>query len=224
MIDWQKIAEIALTCIASVGGVGAIIVGVVKFGGDKIAERLSMKYQLQLDKEKERYKTELSKKTYISKTRFDAEFRMYQELSEKNIAAVYCTGEAVMMMRGATCDEEGTLYSAEEIKQFIARFCDTINDTSKANRRYAPFISKEMHDKFFSIEKKADEIFTLTKAWKDYYAGETFLFSTHGSEYQNQKEVEIAVEKKHKVLSDELKTLTDDLRDYLSKLDVTEEA
>ncbi len=74
MIDWHKIAEIAITCIASVGRVGAIIVGVVKYGGDKIAERLSMKYQLQFDKEKVLDRTELNKKEYMRKTRFDTEF------------------------------------------------------------------------------------------------------------------------------------------------------
>lgn len=81
MIDWHRVAEIALTCIASVGGIGVIIIGVVKFCGDMIAERLSMKYQLQLDKEKERYISELSKKEYVSKTRFDAEFSIYRELT-----------------------------------------------------------------------------------------------------------------------------------------------
>ena len=74
MIDWHRVAEIALTCIASVGGIGVIIIGVVKFCGDRIADRLSQKYQLQMDKEIERYKSELSKKEYVSKTRFETEF------------------------------------------------------------------------------------------------------------------------------------------------------
>lgn len=211
-MEWTSIAEIIIANLLS----GGIIVAAVELIGGHISKKSLQKSQSSLDA-----------KTYISKTRFDAEFRMYQELSEKNIAAVYCTGEAVVIMRSmrnTEYDEEDAPYSAEEIKQFIARFCDAMNDASKANRRYAPFISKEMYDKFFSIEKKADEIFILTKAWKDYYAGETFLFSTHGSKYQNQKEIEIAVEKKHQVLSDELKVLTNDLRDYLRNLDVIEEA
>jgi len=80
-MDWAKIAEIALACIVSVGGIGTIIVAIVKWCSDIIADRLSKKYQLQLDKEMEKYKTELSKKEYVSKTRFDAEFSIYRELT-----------------------------------------------------------------------------------------------------------------------------------------------
>lgn len=86
MIDWNNIAEIAITCVASVGGVGAIIVWIAKVLSDSIADKLSKKYQLQLDKEKEKYKTELNKKEYVSKTRFDAEFNIYRELS-----SAFCT-------------------------------------------------------------------------------------------------------------------------------------
>ncbi len=80
-MNWGKIAEIALTCIASVGGVGAIIIAVVKFSSSIMADRLSKKYQLQLDKEIEKFKAELNKKEYVSKTRFDAEFSIYRELT-----------------------------------------------------------------------------------------------------------------------------------------------
>jgi len=81
MINWTKIVEIAITCIASVGGIGAIIVWVSKSLSDVIADRLSKKYQLQLDKEKEKFKNELSRKDYVSKARFDTEFKIYRELS-----------------------------------------------------------------------------------------------------------------------------------------------
>lgn len=82
-MDWAKIAEFAFSCIVAVGGIGAVFTGVVKWSSDIIADRLSRKYQIQLEKEKEKYKTELSRKEYISKTRFEAEFSMYKELSEK---------------------------------------------------------------------------------------------------------------------------------------------
>lgn len=215
MIDWQKITEIALTCIASVGGVGAIIIGVVKFAGDRIAERLSVKYQLQLDKEKERYKTELSKKEYVSKTRFETEFRMYQELSEKIITSVYDAGEASVIAQGAP-------YSIDELQIFIERFCNDLNETSRVNRRYAAFIAKEMYEKFFQIEKKTGEVFSLIKAWRQYKTGEIFSIRIQDDYYANQQEAEQAIIKKQKRLSDDLNAVIFELREYLGKLEVVE--
>ncbi len=153
MIDWQKIAEIALTCIASVGGVGAIIVGIVKFGGDKIAERLSMKYQLQLDKEKERYKTELSKKTYISKTRFDTEFSIYRELTEsfsKMMIAVSILVPYGLVSVPINEDDRKKL----EQENYITAKKATVEaqDSLHANRA---FISKELCEKYEEILKLA---------------------------------------------------------------------
>jgi hypothetical protein len=51
-----------------------------------IATRLTQQYESKLQQEIEKYKTELSKKEYVSKTRFDMEFSIYRELS-----AVFCT-------------------------------------------------------------------------------------------------------------------------------------
>lgn len=73
--------EIVATVITSVGGIGAIIVFVVKLCSNIIADRLEKKYELKMNKELESYKTALSKKSYISKTRFDTEFSIYRELS-----------------------------------------------------------------------------------------------------------------------------------------------
>ena len=212
-MNWTKIAEIALTCIASVGGVGAIIVWVIKFSSDSIAKRLSQKYQLQLDKEKEKYKTELSKKEYVSKTRFETEFKMYQDLSEKNIAMVYCAGESVIITRVAP-------YTNNEITQFIEEYCKKIYSAEASNRKYAPFISKEFYEKYLSLEKQCTEVFRLLKAWNQYRNGESFRYTVGQNTYQNQSEVAQAMETKQKELSDNSNQLLDDLRDYLSSLDV----
>ena len=47
---------------AGIGGIGGIIIGVVKFSANQIAERMSKKFEASLNKELEKYKTELSKK------------------------------------------------------------------------------------------------------------------------------------------------------------------
>lgn len=74
---WQTV----LAIIGSIGGAGAIICAIIKFASNKIADRLSAKYQLQIDKELETLKQDLNRKNYVSKVRFDAEFAIYRELT-----------------------------------------------------------------------------------------------------------------------------------------------
>lgn len=85
-MDVAQIGSIVAACIVSAGGIGGITIAVIKFSSNFIAERLSAKYESKLEKSLEKYKTELSKKEYVSKTRFDAEFGIYRELS-----ATFCT-------------------------------------------------------------------------------------------------------------------------------------
>ena len=214
-MDWAKIAEFAFSCIVAVGGIGAVFTGVVKWSSDIIADRLSRKYQIQLEKEKEKYKTELSRKEYISKTRFEAEFSMYKELSEKNISMVYCVGEATVITRWAPCPDD-------EITDVMQRLCDQINAAELANKRYAPFIQEVFFDKYCMLEKQATEIFRLFKAWKQYRDGEQFAFVIGENLYHNQEEVQEAIGTKQKALSNNSDNLLKELREHLRTLDVLE--
>ena len=71
MVD--KAIEIALAIVASVGGFGVVFSAVVYFTSNFIAERLQKKYELKLNERFEKYKAGIENKTYISKTKFDAE-------------------------------------------------------------------------------------------------------------------------------------------------------
>lgn len=78
---WNEIWKIVLGVVASVGGIGAVIVAAVKFSADIIARRLEEEYTLKMNKELEKYRVGLDNKIYISKTKFDTEFAIYRELS-----------------------------------------------------------------------------------------------------------------------------------------------
>lgn len=80
-MKWGDIWKIFVTVVSSVGGIGAVIVFIVKMCSDIIADKLSKKYELKLNKELEEYKSKLENKNYISKTRFDTEFSIYRTLS-----------------------------------------------------------------------------------------------------------------------------------------------
>lgn len=207
MIDWQKIAEIALTCIASVGGVGAIIVGVVKFSGDIIAERLSMKYQLQLDKEKERYKTELSKKTYISKTRFDAEFSIYRELTMNFSKMVIAISVLVPFgLVNVPANEEDRSKLEQEHYMTAQKATVEAQNSLHANRA---FISKELCEKY-------EEILKLATLQLDAYMRRYNLSYTR-EERQGYNPEDFL---RTKEIQDKWDVQTDRIRDYLANLEV----
>lgn len=96
MVD--KAIEIALAIVASVGGFGVVFSAVVYFTSNFIAERLQKKYELKLNERFEKYKAGIENKTYISKTKFDAEFALYRSLSKaffdmiKNISVMIPQG------------------------------------------------------------------------------------------------------------------------------------
>lgn len=85
---WSEIWKIVASIIGGFGGIAIIFTAVVKYLSDIIADKLSKKYELQLSKELEKYKSLLENKTYISKTRFDTEFSIYRELSANFADAV----------------------------------------------------------------------------------------------------------------------------------------
>ena len=81
-MEWDDIWKIVLGVITSLGGFSVIFIAVIKFSSDIIAKRLEEKYTLKLNKELEKYKSNLDNKIYITKTKFDAEFSIYRDLSK----------------------------------------------------------------------------------------------------------------------------------------------
>ena len=203
MIDWHRVAEIALTCIASVGGIGVIIIGVVKFCGDRIADRLSQKYQLQMDKEIEQYKSELSKKEYVSKTRFETEFSIYRELTmnfSKMVIAV-----SILVPRGLVnvpIDEEDR--KKLEHEHFVAaqKAAVEAQDSLHANKTFIP---KELCEKYEEILKLAAlQLDAYTRRFNYSYLPEE-REGYNAEDYERTKEIQ-----------DKWDEQTDRIRDYLA--------
>ena len=158
-MSWADIWKIILAALASVGGVGGLIILVIKFSSNLIAERLSQKYQLSLQKELEKYKAGVENKTYISKARFDREFSMYQDLCEKNITMVYDMGAAVMITRGAKYP------NVSSTQEFIHLAAQHIDNADMLNKRYAPFIAKEIFESYKELGSQAYSIISLLDLW-----------------------------------------------------------
>ena len=66
-MSWETIWKAVLGVIAGFGGVSGIFVIAIKFSSNFIAEKLSKKYELKLNKELENYKYNLENKNTIWK-------------------------------------------------------------------------------------------------------------------------------------------------------------
>lgn len=207
---WQTVFAI----IGSIGGAGAIIAVAVKWASNLIAERLSQKYEIKMSKELESYKAALDKKTYISRTRFDVEFQIYRNLSEKvltMVEATYWLFPNTIDIVPQDEDQQKDLYL-----QRYQRAGEVINEAQKEIRANAAFISEDFYSKF-------EELSRLCAQQYNFYTWCGAL-KRRTEEYCREKADEAKkCWKRTEEISQKQKNLITELREYLKKLDVMEE-
>lgn len=210
----EQIWQIVLAIIASIGGAGIIILGVVKFTSDMIAERLSKRYEIKLNKELEAFKAGINQKTYISRARFDTEFQIYRELSESVLSMVECT--YWLFPSGfdhLPSDKE------EEKKIYIERYNkarDAISLAQKSIRANAPFIPSDFYARFEELSNLCSQQYSMFR-WCGALAPRQEVFSTA------KADAEKACWKRTDDIWEKRAELTVKLREYLEKLDVLED-
>ncbi len=118
-MEVNQIKDIVLACILSAGGISGIIILAVKFSSNFIADRLSSKYEIKLQKELEKYKSNIETKKSISKAMFDKEYEIYVAFN-KEFAILY---NEIQTYHGIKNDCDIT--TAQEIKNW------NINDFQK---------------------------------------------------------------------------------------------
>lgn len=207
---WQTV----LAIIGSIGGAGAIISAVVKFSSNQIADALSKKYELKLNKELESYKAGLDKKTYISRTRFDMEFAIYGKLSE----AFLSMRDAVYWLFPSGIDH---LPLEEDAQKTV--FLDRYNKSGEAIEKAqtvlganAPFIPAEFYNDFEEIRKMCMHQFTRYT-----WCGDL------ANEKRRQSDGIVRIADECYARTDEIfkkyDELIDKLRKYLENLEVSED-
>lgn len=203
--------DVVLAIIVSAGGVGGLITLAVKFCANIIADHLAKKYTLELDKELEKYKSDLENKIYISKTKFDTEFSIYRELSKsffemvKDITLMIPTGFAKYPADKEQREKyEHSLYVKAQKSTALAQ------DALNAN---APFIPEDFFKQYNEIlERCKIQITTFENRWNVLYLApqcEKEAFSKE--DYECSRLIRAQYEK-----------LTSSVREYINKLDVTE--
>ena len=210
-MDLSQVLSIATACIISAGGVGGITIAFIKFSSNIIAEKISAKYENKLEQTLEKYKTELSKKEYVSKVRFDAEFEIYRTLSKEFSTAV--KNISLMIPYGfAYFPADKDKRKEYENKQYV----DANNAVVKAQDALfsnGAFITEELYNKYYEILKlcgKQVDAFLM-------HNNKSLLSLQSADEPYDLKDYERTRTIKEKWLE-----LNNDVRCYLSKLEVVE--
>lgn len=210
-MSWETVGQIALAAIISAGGIGGIIIAVVKFSANQIADRMNQKFEASLTKELEKYKVELNKKEYVSKTRFDAEFSIYRELSKAFFNMVRDINTLVPAgYSERPANEDDYKKYLEECWHDSSQSFQIAQDTLVQN---APFISEEIYNDYF-------ELIGLTQLQISAY---TQRFNV--SYFAPQEEKENFTRKDYKRAWEILQksdALNKKIRNYLASLDVAE--
>ena len=208
-MNWGRIFEITVTCIASLGGVGVVVVACIRFGAEAIADRMSKKYQLTLNTELEKYKTELSKKEYVSKTRFETEFSIYKELSLSFSEMIRDINIMIPFgLASVPADEEKRKEYENNCYDRAKSSVVKAQDSLFANTAFIPEESFNSYNDLLKLSQ--EQLFAFERR---YYVGD--LVSQREKEILKPEDYE-----RTKDLNKKWQELNKSIRDYLNKLDV----
>lgn len=205
----NDIAEIVLGVLAGVGGISGILLAGIKLSVNTIAKRLEEKYTLRLNKELERYKSNLDNKIYISKAKFDAEFEIYRELSKaffemvKNISILIPTGFTLV-----PADPEKKKEYDKKIYKEAMESTVKAQDILNGN---IPFISEEIYNAYTEILKLCrQQLNAFERRWNlSYFSPNKEELTTE--EYERTDEI-----------NQKFSEANNKIRKYIEKLDVLE--
>ena len=169
LIDYQKnggceldvIMEVALACVVSAGGIGAIIIAVVKFSVASIEKRYERKYTEKFAI----FQSDIDKKKYISQVRFEAEFEIYKQLSRKY-------GELVLqiIVKASNIDK----YKLDDIQdEEIGKVNYLAYQAVSELYSSAPFIQEDIYNDFLNIYEMSRKLLVQWSEEQRYSADET---------------------------------------------------
>lgn len=205
-MNWNTILEIGAAIVVAFGGAGAIIAGVTKFSVNQIADSLQKKYDLKLNKELEAFKNTLENKSYVSKTRFDAEFVIYRQLSGITVTMVKEVSQLFPTFTRDTRDDYETYKGRYDtaLEKAVA-FQDELAGS-------APFIPAEIYSLFLDLEIKCKQ------QLGDFV---DFRLRPDSEEYIAEcKDEYKEVWKRTRQIQSDLDAIIDKLREYLAQLEV----
>ena len=227
----NDICKVVLGVIASVGGIGGVIVLCIKFAAGIIASHLEQKYSLDMQKELENYKAELSRavegyktvldkelekyratlenKNYVTKTRFDTEFSIFRELNKLTFEMVKRAN--ILVPAGyahVPADESKRKEYEQKNYEICAHATVAMQDYLQQN---SPFVPKKFCD-------LAGELLSLCNQQLEAYAKRFDVLNFAPKEEKERFTSEDY--KRARTIIDKYEVLVEEMRNYLSTLDV----
>lgn len=141
--------ETVLAILASFGGAGIIIMTVSKWLANLTAEKILKKAEFEFSRRLEALRSNLEKKNYISKIRFDLEIKVYRQLSESMIQMVMDNSTLFPygLARVPRDEEEKIKVEQDNFNLAAASY----NAANLAIVRNAPFIPQHIYEDFNNI-------------------------------------------------------------------------
>lgn len=167
---------------------------------NRIKEGQRAEFQKQIEVQKAEFSKQLEsikakneKMNYITKTQFDAEFRMYQELSEACIETFISVNNIFPIKEKI------------DTEQFMITASKNTLIYSRRTYKYAPFLKKELFEKFQKLSKIFCDVLSLARFENKYLI--------------NIEELKELRANMHEIQAD----IYNELREYLQSLKVQED-
>lgn len=198
--------DIVLAIFVSIGGAGAVIVALSKWLANLIAERMLKKTEFEFSQKLEALKSNLEKRNYISKARFDLEIEIYRQLSETVVTMV--SDSSALFPFGGAREPKDEKERDRFYRENYSRSTQSFNAANSAINRNAPFIPEQFHKMFTDIADKCRIQLIMFGELKIHNPSEG-----DGQFYRECCE-------RTKVINDELDVLMAALRSHITSLDV----
>lgn len=153
--------------------------------------------------------TSLAHRQYVSKIRFDVEFQIYRELSQVFSEAI--EGVHGIIPTDAAYYPVDDVEKQDYVKHLFIQFAKASYNAQKKLFANAPFISKELFDKF-------DEIMELIRTQSEVYNEANLKTSISFA----CKTITDEDTYRTRVIDEKFKQLTEEIRSYLSNLEIIE--
>ena len=158
-------------------------------------------------------KYELEQKNHISQTRFDTEFAIYKEISEKLVTLVSrCV--STVFPRGPYYEPQDATAKLEYRKDVYKQLTEDLAEANIAINKYAVFVPKKWYEQFVEIKN-------LCRLQITFYF-ELDILNVYQSGCEGQGEIRIACYERTKIINDKFDTIVDELREYIRELETKE--
>ena len=202
-MNWTTITDMAIANLIS----GGVIVGVISIIGNHLSNKSLAKLQASLDEKSKRVEAEISKKNYISRTRFDTEFSIYRDLTSAFWQMVLDINSMIPFGYHKTTNDEKLRLKLD--KEHYEKARESVFEAQNALHSNSAFIPKDFCSAY-------EELLELARWQLDAYE-QRFLIDNHAEDKNCFSSDD---NKRTGELLKKWDAHTDNIRLYLSNLDV----